>query len=45
MLEIGNVSSCLTFDLNKERIVVAGGGVTSIDWDTGCAIFLGYFFG
>ena len=22
-----------------------GGGVTPIDWDTGCAIFLGYFFG
>ena len=22
-----------------------GGGVTPIYWDTGCAIFLGYFFG
>ena len=22
-----------------------GGGVTPIDWNTGCAIFLGYFFG
>ena len=21
------------------------GGISSIDWDTGCAIFLGYFFG
>ena len=21
------------------------GGITPIDWDTGCAIFLGYFFG
>ena len=22
-----------------------GGGVTPIDWDAGCVIFLGYFFG
>ena len=31
--------------IEREEEVLHLRGITPIDWDTGCAIFLGYFFG
>ena len=33
-----------SFSTNADDNIDSGGEVTSIDWDTGSAIFLGYFF-